>query len=56
MWGTCLSITGVKAVPAPVSREFEGKLFSGHPTFEWLQAVFTAVVSARNVLKPGVIE
>lgn len=41
------------APPPPPSRELDGTLWAGHKTFEWLQAVFTAVMSARKLLKPG---
>jgi hypothetical protein len=41
------------APPPPPSRDLEGALWAGHKTFEWLQAVFVAVMSAKKLLKPG---
>ena len=31
----------------------DGKLWSGHKDFEWLQAVVTAVMAAHKSLAPG---
>jgi hypothetical protein len=38
-----------------VTRDFDGKLFSGHKSFEWLRGVFLAVMSAQQTIPAGMI-
>jgi len=42
-----------KHAMVPVSRDVEGKLWAGHKDFEWLHAVFTAVMATHKSLPPG---
>eukprot|EP00798_Chlamydomonas_sp_ICE-L_P023777 gene23777-9336_t len=42
-----------KGAPAPPVRDFDGKLFSGHKSFEWMYSVFISILSARHTLPPG---
>lgn len=44
---------GAKGAPPAASRDVVGKLWAGHKDFEWLQAVFNAVLATRKSLPPG---